>query len=777
MNKIVLIITGALLFFSACIHEEFDTPPVTPLPVGEIFTISELRQMYADSGSSGGYVIDFDASVFVTVTTDEASGNFYREAYVQDVDDACNVRLESPGGLRLGDSIRIYLNGVTLSDYNNLFQLDNVDNDSNLVILANQRYVDPEVVTISEINSGNYQSKLIQLNDVQFNESELGLTWADPNDYGNRTIEDCANNTTLIRTSNYANFASLKLPEGKGSLIAIAGIYNETTQLYIRTVTEVNMDSARCDGSGGPEPIEPVDKIEEYFDAVKDNEDIDIEGWRNFRVEGTRSWQGKIFQSEKYAQSTAYQSGLSEMETWLITPPVINTAGEMILKFESAMAFWAHQGENKPLTVFASTDYDGTNFETANWTELDVNVATENSGDHNWVASGDYPLDEFAGNVAVAFRYQGSDAESTSSRIDNVVINDEGSGGGEPIPPVEEVDEDFSSTQDNTNIDLDGWTNLLTAGSRLWQGKEYINEKYAQATGYKSGLNEMITWLITPPVINMAGDKKMKFRTAMAFWEHTGDPLEVMASTDFDGTNFASATWTKVNATLANSGSGDNTWVESGEVDLSSFVGNVAIAFVYTGSDSESTSMRIDDVLISDDLGGGGGGPKVVLDETFTSSLGSFTGYSVDGDQVWEWASFDGGCAKMTGYENDTRYPNEDWLVSPGMDLSDISSTTMNIREAVNFIFGDWENAVILISTDYEGTGDPSQNGTWNEVTVTNRPPGNNWDFQDSGDIDLSDYDGESEVYVAFRYLSTSDNASTWEISTVKIEGETSLPW
>jgi hypothetical protein len=206
-------------------------------------------------------------------------------------------------------------------------------------------------------------------------------------------------------------------------------------------------------------------------------------------------------------------------------------------------------------------------------------------------------------------------------------------------------------------------------------------------------------------------------------------------------------------------------------------VGNVAIAFVYSGSDTESTSMRIDDVLISDDLGGGGGETKVILEEAFDGNLGNFSGYSVNGDQVWEWANFDGGCAKMTGYVNDTRYPNEDWMISPGMDLSNIVNTTMSIREAVNFIFGEWEYVEVLVSADYEGAGDPSQNGNWDVITLNSRPPGNTWDFEDSGDIDLSDYDGESEVYVAFRYISTSDNACTWEISNVKIEGETTLPW
>jgi hypothetical protein len=355
-----------------------------------------------------------------------------------------------------------------------------------------------------------------------------------------------------------------------------------------------------------------------------------------------------------------------------------------------------------------------------------------------------------------------------------VKITDEGGGGGEPIPPVAEVDEDFSSVGNNQNINLDGWTNILTAGNRLWQGKHYQSERYAQATGYNSGLTEMVTWLITPPVVNTAGDKKMSFRSAMAFWEHSGEPLQVLASTDYDGTNFETASWIEMSANIANSGSGDNNWVESGVVDLSAQVGNVAVAFVYTGSGTESTSIRIDDVRISDDLSGGI--TVTLLEENFGSTLGDFTIVNLSGDQEWEWADFDGGCAKMTGYDNGSANPNQDWLISPGMDFSNITNATLNLREAVNFISNQWENVVVLMSSDYEGSGDPSSDGTWTELTLPSRPPGNNWDFEDSGDIDISAFDGESEVYVAFRYLSQDTNASTWEISTVKVTGKSSLP-
>jgi hypothetical protein len=108
--------------------------------------------------------------------------------------------------------------------------------------LQNKKYLEPTVVTIEQLNTTNYESKLIQLNNVQFTNLDLGQSWAPKDDYGNRTLEDCDQNSVIVRTSSFANFAPLTVPEGKGSIIAIAGLYGSTVQLYVRTITEVNLN-------------------------------------------------------------------------------------------------------------------------------------------------------------------------------------------------------------------------------------------------------------------------------------------------------------------------------------------------------------------------------------------------------------------------------------------------------------------------------------------------------------------------------------------------------
>lgn len=156
-------------------------------------------------------------------------------------------------------------------------------------------------------------------------------------------------------------------------------------------------------------------------------------------------------------------------------------------------------------------------------------------------------------------------------------------------------------------------------------------------------------------------------------------------------------------------------------------------------------------------------------EENFTSSLGSFTAHNIVGAQVWGWGNFDGGCAVMSGFVNPNNFDNEDWLVSPAIDLSGRNNVKMNIREAINYInpTTGLDDMQILISVNYTG-GDPTASGTWTKLTGFNRPAGNSWTFVDSGDIDLSLYDGMT-IRVAFKYISTSTKAATWEVSKVQL--------
>ena len=597
LSYLFVVLTVALLLGTiSCVKQEFDEPPAADIPVGDVYTIAQLRQMYADSSE---YTFTGDFSVYATVTMDESTGNIYRTAYIQDNTDATYLFMKTSGGVAEGDSVRLYLDGCTLSSYGGVFQIINVDNDSSIVIIDNGKNLEPEVITMAMLSTGNYESKLVTLTDVQFASSELGKTWAESSDYGNRTLEDCDENTAIVRTSSYSSFAEEILPEGNGDITGIVSRYNETMQFYVRSMAEVNLTGERCgNGGGGGSQVDPVETISEDFSGGTDYEDIEIEGWTNIMVQGSRRWQTKSFNSDKYAQATAYNSGLDVMETWLITPPIINTSGDKILVFESAQAYWLHTGT--PMQVLASTDFTGDNFATATWTEIDVRLATSSDPEHSWISSGDVALSAFTGNVTIAFKYIGSDTESTSMRIDNLTIDTEGSGGGGggvQVDPVDVLTQDFETFADYDDIILDGWLNVAEAGSRTYIARAFDSNIYAQASAYNAGDDSNISWLVTAP-LNLLG-QVFNFRSKDGY--DNGATLEVLISSDYDGEGSPwNATWTNLNPAISsgNTSGYAATWTESGDIILPD-AGVGYIAFKYIGDSQHTTTFQIDDVNVA----------------------------------------------------------------------------------------------------------------------------------------------------------------------------------
>ncbi|HDJ33911.1 MAG TPA: DUF5017 domain-containing protein [Bacteroidetes bacterium] len=172
----------------------------------------------------------------------------------------------------------------------------------------------------------------------------------------------------------------------------------------------------------------------------------------------------------------------------------------------------------------------------------------------------------------------------------------------------EYLNEDFESVENYDEITtLGGWTNPLEAGDRTWIAREYGGNTYAQATAYGSELSEMISWLITPVVnLSNATAPVLTFETATGY--HNGATLEVLISTDYDGSGSPwNYTWTDLNPALANGPSvGYSAFVSSGNIDLSAYKSPVYIAFKYTGADPDgtasdrTTTWQIDNILIEE---------------------------------------------------------------------------------------------------------------------------------------------------------------------------------
>ena len=102
-------------------------------------------------------------------------------------------------------------------------------------------------VSITALNN-NYQSRLVQLDSVEFVPLDTAKAFADfANKLTvNRSLRSCNNNTIILRTSGYANFANAKTPSGNGSITGIYSVFGTTKQLLIRDELDLRLNRPRC---------------------------------------------------------------------------------------------------------------------------------------------------------------------------------------------------------------------------------------------------------------------------------------------------------------------------------------------------------------------------------------------------------------------------------------------------------------------------------------------------------------------------------------------------
>ncbi len=154
-----------------------------------------------------------------------------------------------------------------------------------------------------------------------------------------------------------------------------------------------------------------------------------------------------------------------------------------------------------------------------------------------------------------------------------------------------------------------------------------------------------------------------------------------------------------------------------------------------------------------------------IYEANFNGGLDDWTATSVVGDQVWAASSFGGvEYAKMSGYSG-AALANEDWLVSPEIDLSGETNLNFQINQAINYAT-NLNLLSILVSTDYSGD---VTTATWDPIALTTAPDGTNFNFVLSENYDFSAYEGQV-VNIAFKYESTDMEAATWEVDQMLVK-------
>lgn len=176
--------------------------------------------------------------------------------------------------------------------------------------------------------------------------------------------------------------------------------------------------------------------------------------------------------------------------------------------------------------------------------------------------------------------------------------------------------------------------------------------------------------------------------------------------------------------------------------------------------------------------GGATGGTKPVdtsgalLNESLLTqtSFNKFTAYSVVGDQVWTLSTQYG--AVMTGFANNVSYANEDWLISPALDLTGKTSATLTFEHArgpagsINVGIAEGYYTV-WVTNDYT-EGAPST-ATWTQLTgIVHGTTA--WSYVSSGNLTFPTANLKANARFAFKYLSIDGASATWEVKNVLVK-------
>jgi hypothetical protein len=143
------------------------------------------------------------------------------------------------------------------------------------------------------------------------------------------------------------------------------------------------------------------------------------------------------------------------------------------------------------------------------------------------------------------------------------------------------------------------------------------------------------------------------------------------------------------------------------------------------------------------------------------------TGWSLDNvsldenlSYVWSWKVYNSkGYLNASGY-NTQAYASEAYAVSPTIDLTNVKSASVSFDHAAKFQTN--------LTTDCKFCVRVDGSSTWTVLTIPTWPTSGAWTFANSGDIDLSAYAGK-KIQVAFKYVSTSSQADTWEIKNLVV--------
>ena len=251
---------------TACFKKAAYAIPIQDQLNDSLISIKQLKRLH-----SMGEVepILHEWMVEAVIVANDEYDNWYKSIVIQDSTAGIMLLLDGQNLFQdypVGAKIRLRLKDLLLSDYRRMIQLAGaVDSSSgslvtggipvplfkqHIQVIQDNYPIVPLNVQFRNLHD-SLQGRLIQLSGIEFSASDTAQTFADKKNKtgASRALKFCSGGTIYLRTSGYADFAGVAIPNGNGTIVGVYSVFNTEKQLLLRHPDDILFTQPRCSGA------------------------------------------------------------------------------------------------------------------------------------------------------------------------------------------------------------------------------------------------------------------------------------------------------------------------------------------------------------------------------------------------------------------------------------------------------------------------------------------------------------------------------------------------
>ncbi|MEI8272750.1 MAG: choice-of-anchor J domain-containing protein [Paludibacter sp.] len=306
---------------------------------------------------------------------------------------------------------------------------------------------------------------------------------------------------------------------------------------------------------------------------------------------------------------------------------------------------------------------------------------------------------------------------------------------------------------------LGGFISKSVTGDQVWAEN---SNGYVMISGYVNSVNVANEdWLISPEIdLTTVGASHLTFEHCARYFADVSNEATIWVAEGYKSDSLPkSVTWTQLK-TSAFSDPGSWVFNTSGQVSLTAYAGKkIRIAFKYISTATKAGTWEMKNFSV--EKGEATVDAQVMYSNSFAYGIGDFKAQSVSGAQVWTYSSAYT-CMAVSGYTSSNN-ANEDWLISPAIDLTNVTNSYLSFDHAGRYFGTPSAEATVWVSTT-----DTVVSANWTQLNVMNYFSNTSFTFVNSGNLNLSTYAGK-KIRIALKYTSSTSVAGNWEVRNFQI--------